>query len=97
MSCNKWYGPYIGARTHGRDHPFQPFIRHVSLVIPHTHVGPSAHCQLDRAEVIPSENGIGGRRSLAVVFLKGTEESGWAEEDGSDPIRAAYDLDLPHI
>ena len=47
--------------------------------------------------VKPSENGIGGRQSLAVVFLKGMEESSWAEEDSSDPIRAAYDLDLLHI
>ena len=69
MSCNKWYGPYIGARTHGRDHPFQPFIRHVSLVIPRTHVGPSAHCQLDRAEVIVKVGPINERYPRRVEQL----------------------------
>ena len=44
-----------------------------------------------------SENGIGGRWSVAVVFLTRTEESGGAEEDSSNLIRAADYLDLLHI
>ena len=45
----------------------------------------------------PSENGIGGRWSIAVIFLTRTEESSGAEEDSSNLIRAADYLDLPHI
>ena len=45
----------------------------------------------------PSENGIGGRRRLTVIYLRRTEGSGETEEDSSDRMRTGEDLDLPPV
>ena len=45
----------------------------------------------------PSENGIGGKQRLTVIFLRRTEEGGGAEEDSPDRMRTADDLDLPRV
>ena len=45
----------------------------------------------------PSENGIGDRRRLTVIYLRRTEESGETEEDSSDRMRTGEDLDLPPV
>ena len=47
--------------------------------------------------VIPSGNGIGGRRRITEIFLRTTEMSGRAEEDSSDRMTTADDLDLPPV
>ena len=46
---------------------------------------------------MPSENGIGRDRRIATIFLRWAEESGWAEEDSSEHLRTADDIDLPHV
>ena len=45
----------------------------------------------------PSGNGIGGRRRITEIFLRTTEMSGRAEEDSSDRMTTADDLDLPPV
>jgi len=45
----------------------------------------------------PSENGIGRDRRIAAISLRWAEESGWAEEDSSEQLRTADDIDLPRV
>ena len=45
----------------------------------------------------PSDNRIGGKWRLTVIFLRRTEEGGGTEEDSSDQMRMADDLDLPRV
>ena len=45
----------------------------------------------------PSETRIGGTQRVTVIFLRRTEEGGGAEEDSSDRMRTADDLDLPRV